>query len=417
MAELKNIRIAISGIYDYAFEELGNLGLSFSNAPDFTEKKAIYKVYRPATVLASAVDKFKMLPLTHHHPRNPVDEKNFRELTIGFTDSNPFVDYLEDKNEVGIRSTALLYDSEALDAYERGEIQLSPGYFADFEWQNGVSPNGEKYDIIMKEIKDVNHLALLPNGRGGNDAVVLDSRKTIFDIVREQMQKDGAPEGNDNASKEHKKEEKDKNGLSFVKNSKGKIDFGEINEEQAKTMGLKSAPIRLSEGSELTYGKAHIEYRHGNEIRNAGYKNIDSFVEDIIENFDEIHRGNEAIRNGEKIQGFYLVKTTNKGILGIELEKSEHEDFYTVNNGGMFGNPRYLKKKEILWSPTQNATSSKGIDENIGKDTTDKALGVSTAAQQFTEPSDILIDVFDSYKTIFEIVQMNIFDQIRYGAI
>lgn len=186
MAELKNIRIAISGIYDYAFEELGNLGLSFSNAPDFTEKKAIYKVYRPATVLASAVDKFKMLPLTHHHPSEPINEANFRKLAVGYTGENPFVDYLQDKDEVGIRSTALLYDSEVLNAYERGEIQLSPGYIADFEWQNGTAPNGEPYDIIMKEIKEVNHLALLPNGRGGKDAVVLDSlpRKTIFEIVQ-----------------------------------------------------------------------------------------------------------------------------------------------------------------------------------------------------------------------------------------
>lgn len=155
-------------------------------APTWVEKKQIYKVYRPAAVLATACDKFKLLPLTHHHPQAPVDGQNFRDLTVGYTGENPWVDYLDGKNEVGIRSTVMLYDDEALDAYERGEIQLSPGYIATFEWQQGKSPNGQDYDIIMREITDVNHLALLPAGRGGGDAVVMDGkpeRRSVFQIA------------------------------------------------------------------------------------------------------------------------------------------------------------------------------------------------------------------------------------------
>ena len=189
MAELKDIRIAVSGIYQYAFEELPSLQLPLPGhgAPADVETKRVYNVYRPATVLGAACDLFKMLPLTHHHPRVPVDGQNFRDLTIGYTGENPRVDFLENKNEVGIRSNVLLYDDEALDAYERGEIQLSPGYVADFEWQKGTAPDGQPYDIIMKRIKSVNHLALLPAGRGGPDAVVLDqAAKTpsIFERVQ-----------------------------------------------------------------------------------------------------------------------------------------------------------------------------------------------------------------------------------------
>lgn len=189
MAELKNIRIAISGIYDYAYEEIPTLRLPFpgQGAPDWVEKKNIYKVYRPANVLAAACEKFKMLPLTHHHPQTPVDGQNFRDLAIGYTGETPWTDYLDGKDEVGIRSTVMLYDDEALSAYENGEIQLSPGYIANFEWQKGVDPHGNEYDIIMKEITDVNHLALLPAGRGGPDAVVMDSapkHMSIFDRVQ-----------------------------------------------------------------------------------------------------------------------------------------------------------------------------------------------------------------------------------------
>lgn len=184
-----------------------------NGAPEWAQKKDIYKVYRPASVLAAACSKFKLLPLTHHHPSALVDSRNFRDLTIGYTGENPYIDYLDDKDEIGIRSNVLLYDDEAQGAYERGEKQLSPGYIATFEWQQGKSPLGESYDIVMKEICDVNHLALLPSGRGGEDAVVLDKepeRQTIFDVVR--MTKDEQ----DANGMEHS----DKNG-QFVSKGKG----------------------------------------------------------------------------------------------------------------------------------------------------------------------------------------------------
>ena len=189
MAELKNIRIAVSGIYDYALEEIPTLRIPMpgNGAPDWVEEKRLYQVYRPPLVLAAACDKFKMLPLTHHHPKVPVDGQNFRDLALGYTGENPTLDYVKENNEVGIRSTLMMYDDEALQAYENGEVQLSPGYVATFEWQKGHAPDGKPYDIIMKEITDVNHLALLPAGRGGEYAVVLDQapqRKTIFDIAK-----------------------------------------------------------------------------------------------------------------------------------------------------------------------------------------------------------------------------------------
>lgn len=196
MAELKNIRLAVSGIYDYTLEEIPTLRIPMPGhgAPDWVEEKRLYQVYRPPFVLAAACDKFKMLPLTHHHPKVPVDGQNFRDLALGYTGENPTVDYVKEKNEVGIRSTLMMYDDEALQAYENGEIQLSPGYVAVFEWQKGTSPDGQPYDIVMKEITDVNHVALLPKGRGGEYAVVMDEaakEPSVFELVR--MQKDGAP--------------------------------------------------------------------------------------------------------------------------------------------------------------------------------------------------------------------------------
>lgn len=189
MAELKNIRIAVSGIYDYALEELPSLRVPLpgQGAPEWVEKKQIYKIYRPAETLRAACPLFKLLPLTHHHPQTPIDGGNFRDLAIGYTGENPFIDYIAETDEVGIRSNVLLYDDEAQEAYERGEKQLSPGYIAEFEWKQGTDPHGNAYDIIMRKIIAVNHLALLPAGRGGEYAVVIDNApkvKTIFERVQ-----------------------------------------------------------------------------------------------------------------------------------------------------------------------------------------------------------------------------------------
>lgn len=194
MAEIKNIRIAISGIYDYAQEELASLRLDLpgTGKAKGVQEKRVYQVYRPSLVLERAKDKFKLLPLTHHHPQKPVDGKNFRKLAVGYTGENTYIDFLSDKNEVGIRSNLVLYDDESLEAYNRGEIQLSPGYVGVFEWKQGVSPNGQAYDIIMQEIETVNHLALLPAGRGGAEAIILDksieTHKTVFELASERLQ-------------------------------------------------------------------------------------------------------------------------------------------------------------------------------------------------------------------------------------
>jgi hypothetical protein len=193
MPELKNIRIALSGIYPYRVDELASLRLP--PAPEWAKGKEFYNVYRPAIVLKKAVNLFSNLPLTHNHPQTPVNGDNFRNLALGWTGEKPFIDVVD--NEVGIRSTLIMYDDEALTAYNNGEIQLSPGYVGSFSWQHGYAPDGQEYDIIMNNIDSVNHLALLPIGRGGDNAVVLDTgenipkRKTVFDMVKDFVKDDG----------------------------------------------------------------------------------------------------------------------------------------------------------------------------------------------------------------------------------
>lgn len=412
MAELKNIRIAISGIYDYALEELPSLQLSLADAPDFVERKRIYKVYRPATVLSSAVDKFKMLPLTHHHPSEPVNEANFRKLAVGYTGENPFIDYLQEKDEVGIRSTALLYDSEVLDAYERGEIQLSPGYIADFEWQNGTAPNGEPYDIVMKEIKEVNHLALLPAGRGGNDAVVLDSRKTIFDIVREQMQKDGAPEGNDNASKEHKKEDEKKIKL----NKKGESEWGDVYEMKTGT-SLDAAKFLMEKQDGLIENAFVGKNNKGKEFKvglcwgdeSVGLNHlIDKHIilQKDFENIEDLTNTiKKVLENGTR-KDFPNKAEIKNGNYNLILAKGENGEFVITSFNYKLNENLKLRNNE------EQKQKRKELNLLVPNSSTQEGTPLPATVSKNNLSQDSL-----PRKTIFEIVQMNIFDQIRYGAI
>jgi hypothetical protein len=273
MAELKNIRIAVSGIYDYAKEELATLRLSLEDAPEWVEDKPMYQVYRPACVIAKAVDMFKLLPLTHKHPPFPVDGVNFRDLAVGYTGENPRVDYVEEAGEVGIRSTMMMYDDEILSAYENGEIQLSPGYNAEFEWKKGKAPNGKEYDIIMKEITGVNHLALLPKGRGGEFAVVLDGAPetesesadmSIFEFIKIR-----------NELAEYL-ESMDENETEDAGKPDGSVSHRKDGDYQKR--GGKWYKVYESEGRGASIAAGHV----ARKIRNA--QNVDELMEIVMSN-------------------------------------------------------------------------------------------------------------------------------------
>ena len=99
-------------------------------------------------------------------------------------------------------------------------------------------------------------------------------------------------------AKEEERKERDENGQPFVVSSDGTTTFGEITEDT----GLTAAPIKLSEGvaDEMGngYGLRHIEARHGDQIRKAGFSSVEEFIEQVAKNYDVIKEGSD--RNGNK---------------------------------------------------------------------------------------------------------------------
>ena len=86
----------------------------------------------------------------------------------------------------------------------------------------------------------------------------------------------------------------DQNGLPFVEAPDGGIDFGHITVEQ----NLPPAPIRLSIG-DRNNGLMHIEIRHGDQIRKAGFETVVAFVAYVARNYNSIKKGN-AYRSAQK---------------------------------------------------------------------------------------------------------------------
>jgi hypothetical protein len=169
---LKNMAIGRSGVYLYTRKELTGLGIH--EIPDKYAKDAIFSVYRPAAVLAANLDKFASQPLTDRHPQGEwVTPDNSKRLMKGWGGDSVTVENSND--EIIIRSSVNLVDRDVIKAYDSGVRDVSPGYIASFSWREGETKQGERYQIVMDDIESVNHLALVPEGRGGPTVRIMDS--------------------------------------------------------------------------------------------------------------------------------------------------------------------------------------------------------------------------------------------------
>ena len=117
-------------------------------------------------------------------------------------------------------------------------------------------------------------------------------KKEAERIAAEKAEEEARVEAERKAEEERKTEEeerkeRDENGQPFVVSSDGTTTFGEITEDT----GLTAAPIKLSEGvaDEMGngYGLRHIEARHGDQIRKAGFSSVEEFVKYVASNYDK----------------------------------------------------------------------------------------------------------------------------------
>ena len=154
-------------------------------------------------------------------------------------------------------------------------------------------------------------------------------------------------------------DEVDENGRQFVLNSNGDIVFGEIAEDS----GLTPAPILLSEGlitnpaTNDGYGLVHIEARHGDQIRKAGYNSVVEFVEEVAKNYEVIREGKD--RDGHQT---YMLQLTDKHNNTLMVELSGDGTYWNINTAGIFKTSYGKNRKEVYNRHTTAKQSTETVE-------------------------------------------------------
>jgi len=128
--------------------------------------------YRPEDEVSNpdSLASFGMKAVTLNHPKVLLDSKTTKLHQVGHAGSH--VRFSDGFVEVAL----VITDQDAIDAVQRGDAQeVSAGYRVDYDPTPGVTPDGESYDGIQRNIK-VNHIALVARARAGREArLLLDS--------------------------------------------------------------------------------------------------------------------------------------------------------------------------------------------------------------------------------------------------
>ena len=162
-------RISRIGIQEYSAIEMG---LTDRDPTD------IIKVYRPEEEVFrdDSLSSFANKPVTNNHPPELVNSKNFRDYGVGF--SGPEVT----RDGMFAKTVLQVTVESAIKNIESGKVELSNGYTADIDWTPGVTPEGEQYDAVQRNIKG-NHIAIVERGRAGSACRVADNLPNLGDKV------------------------------------------------------------------------------------------------------------------------------------------------------------------------------------------------------------------------------------------
>jgi hypothetical protein len=142
------------------------------------EPTDIVKIYRPEEEVFSdeSLGSFTNKPVTNNHPPELVNPNNSKQFSVGMSGPEVVRDGMFAKTVLHVT------DGEAIKNIESGKVELSNGYTADIEWISGVTPEGEQYDAIQRNIKG-NHIAIVERGRAGSSCRVADNLPDIGDNV------------------------------------------------------------------------------------------------------------------------------------------------------------------------------------------------------------------------------------------
>lgn len=121
-----------------------------------------WREYKPAEEVfkSDALATLEGAPVTELHPEKLVDGDTWKTVSVGHLVGAPRRD-----GDMVVAPIAV-QDAGAAGRAERGELHdVSAGYTCRVDWTAGVTPEGEAYDAVQREIV-YNHAALGPKGWG-----------------------------------------------------------------------------------------------------------------------------------------------------------------------------------------------------------------------------------------------------------
>ena len=149
---IAEVAAARTGIQQYLGSEIGRPDLPVVNV-----YRSADEVFRKSS-MASFVGK----PLTDGHPDEIVNADNWSQYAKGTIGDEVARDGEK------LKLSIALMDGNTIKKVEDGTNQLSVGYRAKIVWEDGVTPEGVKYQAKQTDIF-VDHLAIVPAGRAGKE--------------------------------------------------------------------------------------------------------------------------------------------------------------------------------------------------------------------------------------------------------
>ncbi|WRH62047.1 MAG: DUF2213 domain-containing protein [Fuscovulum sp.] len=170
-------KVARTGIQLYSGAELG------------LTDRPIVRVWRPEDEVFAdkAMRTFAHRPVTINHPSDLVTADTWKSVAVGQTGDEVI------RDGAFVRVPLVLMDAAAIAAVESGTRELSMGYTSQIEFADGVTPDGEPYDAIQRDMR-MNHLAIVAKARGGSELKIGDKETDMADAIKTRtVMVDGLP--------------------------------------------------------------------------------------------------------------------------------------------------------------------------------------------------------------------------------
>lgn len=154
-----SLRCARTGLQSYLGSELG------------LPTNDIISVYRPESEVFSreSLASYANKPISDDHPPEFVTSDNWSKYGKGDIGS----DVVRDGEFVSV--SYKIMDGDTIAKVKAGKAEVSMGYMAEIDFQDGVTPDGEPYQAIQKNIR-INHLAIVDRGRAGKECGFTDAQ-------------------------------------------------------------------------------------------------------------------------------------------------------------------------------------------------------------------------------------------------